>query len=252
MSHINKKATQLPVSEPVLSPRLQAVAELVDVSTACMADIGTDHAYLPIWLILHNRCRFAIASDLREGPAKRARQNIRRFDLSKQIEVRIGDGLTVLADDPVDLVVIAGMGGLEMIRILRMGLPDGLELLLQPQKSQPELRKWLVQNGFGILDERIACDRQHYYTVLRVIYRAINPEQAEQLDDVQAWIGPRLMEQYSGCNGGTVDQTIWYGYLTGIRNRLKKTIIGRPDLKTVICWVDEQLEEAGLSETENE
>ena len=125
-----------------LSERLKAIAAMVDPGTFKVVDIGTDHAYLPIWLVGNNICSIAVASDLRSGPVERARRNIKKYGLADRIEIRTGDGLSKIELMPDDLVIVAGMGGLEIERILESArLPQGIRLLLQPQKSVPELRE---------------------------------------------------------------------------------------------------------------
>ena len=93
-----------------LTPRLRAVAELVPCGS-CIADIGTDHAYVPISLIHNGRIKYAIAGDIHAGPAQRAREHIKREGLSTKIKVCEGAGLSILEEDEVDGAVIAGMGG---------------------------------------------------------------------------------------------------------------------------------------------
>lgn len=93
-----------------LSPRLRAVAELVPRG-AHFADIGTDHAYLPVWLILHGVIESAIAADLRRGPLERARETAKKYSVSEKMDFRLCDGLTGLREGEADTIAIAGMGG---------------------------------------------------------------------------------------------------------------------------------------------
>ena len=101
-----------------LTPRLRAVAGLVPCGS-CIADIGTDHAYVPISLIHNGRIKYAIAGDIHAGPAQRAREHIKREGLSMKIKVREGAGLSILEEDEVDGAVIAGMGGFMIRDILK-------------------------------------------------------------------------------------------------------------------------------------
>lgn len=100
-----------------LSPRLLAIAHQVPLG-ARFADIGTDHARLPVWLLEHGRIPSAIAADLKEGPLSRARQTAARHNLTERISFRLGDGLTPLGPEEADAVAIAGMGGETIASIL--------------------------------------------------------------------------------------------------------------------------------------
>ena len=100
-----------------LSPRLQAIAEQVPQG-AHLADVGTDHGYLPVWLLRDGRINSAIAADLREGPLNRARETARRFNVEEQISFRLCDGLSAIRPEETDTVTIAGMGGETIISIL--------------------------------------------------------------------------------------------------------------------------------------
>ena len=100
-----------------LSIRMQAVADMVTPGGR-IADIGTDHGYVPIYLVEQNKTDHAIAMDVRKGPLARAGENIVRFGCSDRIETRLSDGLAMLKPGEADTVIIAGMGGLLSIRIL--------------------------------------------------------------------------------------------------------------------------------------
>ena len=101
-----------------LSPRLQAVADLVP-NCQCIADIGTDHAYLPIYLLKTKRIQKAIASDIHKGPASRAMNHLYNENLLSQAKVKIGAGLSILNNESVNGVIMAGMGGLMIQSIMK-------------------------------------------------------------------------------------------------------------------------------------
>lgn len=153
-----------------LTPRLRKVAELVPQG-ARFADIGTDHAYLPAWLILNGVIGHAIAADLREGPLERARVTARKYEVSDRIEFRLCDGLTQIRPGEVDAIAIAGMGGETIAHILE-GAPwtkaPGVTLILQPMSSQPDLRRWLGEHGYRIEEECIAREGKTLYTIFFV------------------------------------------------------------------------------------
>ncbi len=154
-----------------LTPRLNAIARLVPQG-ARFADIGTDHAYLPTWLILNGRISGAIASDLREGPLERGRAAAARYGIPRgTIDFRLCDGLAGLREGEADTIAIAGMGGETIAHILG-AVPwsrnPGILYLLQPMSAQPDLRLWLQENGFEILEEQVAAEPPKLYPVLRV------------------------------------------------------------------------------------
>ena len=150
-----------------LTPRLRRLADWVPPG-ARLADIGTDHGYLPVWLRLHGRVASAIACDLREGPLARARETGRTWG-ADGIDYRLGNGLAVVSPEEADAVVIAGMGGENIAAILaRAPWTAGLEhtLLLQPQTRAEVLRAFLAENGYAIRREALVEDRGVLYPVM--------------------------------------------------------------------------------------
>lgn len=151
-----------------LTPRLRAIAEQVPKG-AKLADIGTDHGYLPVWLILNGVIDTAIASDLREGPLDRARQTAARCGTAERISFRLCGGLDGIARSETDLIAIAGMGGDTIAQILAAApWTRDKTLLLQPMTALPALRRWLGQNGYSIRAERIAREGQRLYSIWTV------------------------------------------------------------------------------------
>lgn len=151
-----------------LTPRLRAIAEQVPRG-AKLADVGTDHGFLPVWLILNGVVETAIASDLRAGPLDRARQTAARYGVAEKISFRLCAGLDGIARSEVDTIAIAGMGGDTIAQILAAA-PWARErtLLLQPMTALPALRRWLGQNGCAIQAERTAREGQRLYSVWTV------------------------------------------------------------------------------------
>ncbi|MGN0968056.1 MAG: tRNA (adenine(22)-N(1))-methyltransferase [Oscillospiraceae bacterium] len=153
-----------------LSPRLRSVAELVPPG-ARFADIGTDHAYLPVWLILNGVIDRAIAADLRSGPLNRARETAERYAVADRMDFRLCDGLTGLQVGEANTVAIAGMGGETIAHILACApwtKGEGITLILQPMSSQPDLRQWLSENGYAIEKECIAREDKTLYMIMLV------------------------------------------------------------------------------------
>ena len=152
-----------------LSPRLQLLADWVPQG-ARLADVGTDHAYLPVWLTLHGRVTSAIASDLRKGPLERARETGRTYG-AEGMDSRLGDGLRGDRAEEADTIVIAGMGGENIASILAAApwTADGQHtLLLQPQTHAEELRLFLMDHGYAIRREALVRDRGTLYPVMEV------------------------------------------------------------------------------------
>ena len=152
----------------MLTPRLKRIINYVN--TAVAADIGTDHAYVPIELIKSGRAKRVIASDVRRGPLGIAAGHIARHGLSDRIETRLGSGLSVLAPGEADTIIIAGMGGELIAEILRADdeTARSSSLILQPMNSQYELRQYLMGNGYTITGEDIENEGQRVYSLLLV------------------------------------------------------------------------------------
>ncbi|WP_444645185.1 class I SAM-dependent methyltransferase [Caproiciproducens sp. R1] len=155
-----------------LGGRLQLCASMVRPGTA-LADIGTDHAYLPIWLAKQGLVSRAIAADIRPGPLQSAQQNIRRYRVEELVSTRLSDGLEAIFSVEADDIVIAGMGGEMMIQIIKNAswLRDGEKrLILQPMTSVPQLREFLAGEGFAVLREQAAVEDGYAYSAMQVQY----------------------------------------------------------------------------------
>ncbi|WP_099974809.1 tRNA (adenine(22)-N(1))-methyltransferase [Lactobacillus terrae] len=155
----------------LLSNRLKAVYDMVDPESR-VADIGSDHAYIPIELVQNNIIDFAIAGEVVEGPMNISKQHVENFGLSNKIQVRLGNGLDViLGPDLIDTVIIAGMGGILIENILSKSTSEQLEnvknLILQPNIGEPLVRKWLSDNNFEIIDENIINEDNHTYEIIK-------------------------------------------------------------------------------------
>ena len=150
-----------------ISKRLCTAASYVR-DGAVVADIGTDHAYLPIYLALNNRISSAIASDINEGPIKKARENIAKHNLCDQIYTCVADGLDGIEKYAPNDIVICGMGGETIINIITEGkdiTPD--TLILQPMTGADKLRKFLYENGYRITDESFVTEGEKVYCIIK-------------------------------------------------------------------------------------
>lgn len=135
-----------------------------------LADVGTDHGYLPVYLLQRRRIRGAVAADIGAEPLAHARRTAEAYGVTG-IDFRLCDGLRDIAPDEVDTVVIAGMGGETIIAILEGAAwtKDGAHtLLLQPMTKAADLRYWLAVNGYRFTEERLVWDKNYLYPVLRV------------------------------------------------------------------------------------
>ncbi len=151
-----------------LSARLEKLIEMAGSGT-CTADIGTDHGMVPIELVRRGLFERAIASDLREGPLSAASVHVRQAGLADRISLRLGDGLSVLAPGEADVILISGMGGALMQRMLTEGeaaAKAAARLVLSPQSEIPAFRSFLQKNGFRIADEAIVFEDSKFYFLM--------------------------------------------------------------------------------------
>lgn len=151
-----------------LSKRLKLAASFVEPG-AVVADVGTDHGYVPIWLVQEGVAAGGIAMDVNPGPLERAAAHIGACGLTDRIQTRLGDGLSALSDGEADTVMIAGMGGPLITRILTDGLETawGMKrLILSPQSEIRSVREFLERQGFVIEDEAMTEEDGKYYTVI--------------------------------------------------------------------------------------
>lgn len=149
---------------------MKAIAQLVD-SCETIADIGTDHGFLPIYLVEQQVCQSAIAMDINRGPLKRAMEHIADENMEDSITTRLSDGFENLQVGEVQTVIIAGMGGMLMESILLKGEKVAKRLknlVLQPQSDFMYFRQFLFQHGYEILAEDMVFEDGKYYTVFKV------------------------------------------------------------------------------------
>ncbi|WP_029231549.1 class I SAM-dependent methyltransferase [Butyrivibrio sp. VCB2006] len=143
-----------------------------------VADVGCDHGYISIYLVQSGIAPKAIAMDVRKGPLDGAKSNISEYSLTDHIETRLSDGLSSLNPGEADALVIAGMGGKLMMRILEDGDPKGLGIkraILQPQSDIDEFRSYLRAKGYSILDEKVILDEGKYYFPIKVSFSGEAP-----------------------------------------------------------------------------
>ena len=152
----------------MLSKRLETVAAMVPKGT-CVADIGCDHAYLPIALLERGQVTAAIGCDINEGPLAAARKNAARAGIAPAaLSLRLGDGLAALAPGEVSVVTLAGMGAGLMTEILS-AQPEVVaalsRIIVSPNVAPWLLRRWAMDHGFAVVEEAVVLENAHYYEV---------------------------------------------------------------------------------------
>ncbi|BDF70978.1 hypothetical protein CE91St41_17940 [Oscillospiraceae bacterium] len=203
-----------------LSPRLRAVADRVPAG-ARFADVGTDHAYLPVWLLLRGDISSAVASDLRQGPLDRARRTAQRYGVTERISFRLCDGLSGIAPEEADTIAIAGMGG-ETIAAILSAAPwtrsGACRLLLQPMSAVPDLRGCLQANGYRIEGEALIREGDTTYHLLEAA-----PGEMEPLTPAQRWAGRQDAGQDPALRGELLDVLVRRAEkaLAGIRRSVR-------------------------------
>lgn len=175
-----------------LTPRLQAIADSIN-EYEVLADIGTDHAFLPIYLILNGKISKAIATDINKGPIDIADERIRKYNLEDKIETRQGNGMTVIEPNEADAVVIAGMGGMLIADIIEQSKSVARAakiIVMQPMLDSGKLRRYLLQSGFEIFEEELAKEDRKIYEIIWARYTGKSIEAANMMD-----IGPIIIEK---------------------------------------------------------
>lgn len=194
-----------------LSKRLQAVADMVTPGLV-PADIGTDHAYIPIYLVETEKSPRAIAADVNRGPLLRADRHIQEHGLGDRIETRLSDGLSAIRPGEAQSLILAGMGGALVVRILQNGahclqtIPDEggrscrkknadldgfQELILQPQSEVPQVRAYLERSGWSIARENMIFEDGKYYPMMKAVRLS---GFAGTMDELSIAFGPKLLE----------------------------------------------------------
>ena len=154
--------------------RLRKIAGMIEQGST-VADIGTDHAYLPVFLVKCKIVSKVFACDVADGPLENARRNIELSGVSG-IELRKGDGINAVSPDEADTFIIAGMGGDLIARILDAAewiKNEKFDFILQPMTAVEDLRKWLLQNGFSVEIEQAVKSQCRIYTVMKVKYTGV-------------------------------------------------------------------------------
>lgn len=176
-----------------LTDRLYKIASFVTKDKK-IADIGTDHGYIPVYLLKNNIIPFAILADINRGPLENARKEVRHSGLENKTDLRCGSGIEVLEKGEVDEIIIAGMGGMLIADILEAKkevAQNAEKLILQPMQAQEELRKYLLNNGYEIMEEALENEDFRIYEIMTAKYTGKNniPK-----DEIYYEVGEKLLK----------------------------------------------------------
>ena len=174
-----------------LSQRLQAIADLIEKDTR-VADIGTDHGYLSAYLVENSIAKNVIATDVNEKPLKKAEDYVVENNLEDKVQTRLGSGLEPIEKGEIDVAVIAGMGGYLIADILKDSKDIAKTVdtfILQPMSGEEELRKYLYENNYTIVAEKLAREGKRFYFIIKAVHGKDILE-----DEIYLEIGKKLIE----------------------------------------------------------
>lgn len=223
-------------SDDFLSSRLKAVHDMAvegfgDLNLRRIVDVGSDHGHLSLYSLINDGFKTALLTDIHEAPAERSRQTLRMFGFADRTEVYCTDGLDGVELQEGDIVVMAGLGGNNMVDILtRVKDREDKELLktitwvLQPQKSSDKLRAFLFENGFEITDERACEDRGLYYLLIRTVYTGIPRDYTLK----QKYYGPVILRRIED------GETLVLNYKERLDKRFELSARGDDEIKKML------------------
>ena len=196
------------MKELKLTNRLEAIAKYIPANGA-VVDVGTDHGYIPVYLLNKGYIDFAILADVNKGPLENAKSEVIHNNLTDKVDLRLGSGIEVLNENEVDEVIIAGMGGILISELLeaKKSVAHNLDkLILQPMQAQDELRKYLLNNGYEILDEVLVKEDFRIYEIIVAKYTSKNTN----IDDkIYYEVGKKLIENKDPLLNEFIDKKIF-------------------------------------------
>lgn len=206
-----------------LTKRLQAIADMVD-NGAVIVDVGTDHGYIPVYLVENGICERAIACDINQGPLNSCIFLVRQLGLSKKISCVLSNGLDSVKDS-FDTIIIAGMGGELIADILSRARDINFKkLIINPMTHSELVRKWMFDNGFEIKKDIIVPDGKHHYSVISASYTGNTTEKT----DVDYYLGS--IEDFS-------DKEYFEHLLVYLKNKQKSGL----DYSSIINAIEEKI-----------
>lgn len=214
-----------------LTNRLLKIASLVSKNKR-VADIGTDHGYIPVYLLNENKIDFAILADINKGPLENARSEVRRNKLEDKVDLRLGSGIEVLKKDEVDEIIIAGMGGILISDLLEANKEVAHsvdKLILQPMQAQEELREYLLNNGYEILDE---CLEKEDFRIYEIIVAKYTGKNTPVEDNIYYEVGKKLIENNDKLLGEFIDNKIkkYNNIIDKLGNKESEAVIAKRNL----------------------
>jgi len=195
----------------MLTPRLETIASKVGKG-ARVIDVGTDHAYIPIYLVKEGIVSTALAADINAGPLARAEDNIKEQGLEGKIKTFLTNGLLNIDTQNYDTVIIAGMGGILISEIMQQTDNSELTFILQPMTAAEELRRYLYENSFVITDEELVAEGQKMYTVL-----VARKGEGQSYEEHELYIGKKLFEK---------KDPLFLEFIQRLKNKLEVIING--------------------------
>lgn len=213
-----------------LSARLEKIIDVVD-STSVIADIGTDHGYIPIELLIRRKINYAILADINRGPLENARREVELHGLIDKVDLRLGNGLEILKEGEVDQVIIAGMGGILISDLIekKIDLCKKLDkLVLQPMQAQGELRKYLNTRGFSIVDEYLVKEDFRIYEIMVVEYSGLTKD----IDEIYYEVPEKLIDKKDPLLNDFLDKKL--GENRNILKKLEESIVSNGESMSVL------------------
>lgn len=222
-----------------LSKRLDAIASIIAKYSLhkTMADIGSDHGYLPVFLVLEDIVSQAIACDIADGPLQACLSTVLLSHTEDKISVKKGNGLAPIIEENLDIVSICGMGGNLICDILEADLEKAHinTLVIEANVNEPLVRSWLTSHGWQIIDEDIVEDAKHYYEII------VAQKGEQQLSSKELYFGKYLLENKSEVfiKKWQWQKRVHEKILRGITKEHEKY----PLVKQEYCWILEVLNE---------
>ncbi len=226
-----------------LSPRLSKIASLIEPCSV-LADVGTDHGYIPLFCLENGKVKKVIATDVNAKPLKRAETNIKNQGYGAFSEFRLSDGLLALSMGEADVIVIAGMGGLLICDILEKGkniITDKTLLLIQPMIAPNELRSYLYSGGFDISNEYVVREEDKFYNIMAVrkgkcklndelLYIGKNllknsPDEIEAYLDYKIGVCEKIIKGHKNAKNPDLLQIEKYSHELSIYQKYKKELM---------------------------
>ena len=226
-----------------ISERLTMAASLVS-DGGVLADVGTDHGYVPIYLLQQKRIPRAIAMDINRGPLERAKEHSRLYGLEEYIDLRLSDGVKALKIGEADSILIAGMGGGLVMHILEDGKEvchRAKELILQPQSELERVRAFLRENGYRILAEEMVLEEEKFYPMMKVCHTGeLSTEEDVDLLKLSDLYGGLLLQNRHPVLKTCLERenTIYTGIREGLKRQpqSEKIVSRLAEVEEVLRW----------------